>query len=191
MPFISAGVEYALHCLLFLVPRAGGRVEANVRDLALLQGVSAEYLAKLFTKLSRAGLVAATEGAGGGFVLAKPAKDISVLDVVVAIDGQKSLFECREIRERCAVFGTRAPSWATSGVCSIHAIMLAAEDRMRVELSNHTLGSLANQVAAKAPRSFGVQIEKWFDGRKSNRRDGSDVPKAPSKSSSRRRSMRH
>jgi Rrf2 family protein len=166
MSFISTGVEYALHCLLFLVSRPENAPEANVRDLADLQGVSVEYLAKLFTKLSRAGLVVATEGAGGGFALAKPAAKIRVLDVVVAIDGEKPLFECREIRSRCAVFGAKAPAWATSGVCSIHAVMLAAEDRMRDELSSHTLASLAGQVAGKAPRRFGVQIENWFDRRK-------------------------
>ncbi len=166
MPFISTGVEYALHCLLFLVSRPEKRVEANVRDLAVLQGVSVDYLAKLFTKLSRAGLVTATEGARGGFALARPAEKISVLDVVVAIDGPKPLFECLEIRSRCAVFGSNAPSWATSGVCSIQAVMLAAEERMRDELSSHTLASLVSQVAGKAPRTFGVQIENWFDGRK-------------------------
>ncbi|MBE0777079.1 Rrf2 family transcriptional regulator, partial [Escherichia coli] len=49
-------------------------------------------------------LVAATEGVRGGFRLARPANEISVLDVVRAIDGDKSIFECREVRERCAIF---------------------------------------------------------------------------------------
>ena len=168
MPFISTGVEYALHCLLFLMPPSGGSVEANVRDLAVLQGVSVEYLAKLFTKLSKAGLVVATEGVRGGFALARPAERISFLDVVVAIDGKKPLFECREIRARCAVFGSRSPAWATSGVCSIHAVMLAAEKRMRDELASHSLAKLASQVATKAPRSFGVQVTTWIEKRKSN-----------------------
>jgi len=168
MSFISTGVEYALHCLLFLMAPSGGSVEANVRDLAVLQGVSVEYLAKLFTKLSKAGLVVATEGARGGFALSRPAEDISFLDVVEAIDGQKPLFECREIRKRCAVFGSNAPAWATSGVCSIHAVMLTAEKRMRDELASHSLAMLASQVATKAPASFNVQVAKWIENRRSN-----------------------
>jgi Rrf2 family protein len=168
MPFISTGVEYALHCLLFLIAPSGGSEEANVRDLALLQGVSVEYLAKLFTKLSKAGLVVATEGARGGFALSRPPQEITFQDVVVAIDGQKPLFACREIRARCAVFGSEAPTWATSGVCSIHQVMLAAETRMRDELASHSLASLAGQVATKAPPGFGVQIATWIDNRKSN-----------------------
>lgn len=171
MSFISNGVEYALHCLLFLMAPSGGRVEANVRDLAVLQGVSVEYLAKLFTKLSKAGLVVATEGARGGFALSRPAEEISFLDVVVAIDGEKPLFACREIRTRCAVFGSEAPAWATSGMCSIHEVMLSAEMRMRDELAGHSLANLASQVAHKAPPSFGKQIVTWIENRKLNRHE--------------------
>ncbi len=104
MAHITAGVEYGLHCLLYLVRPAGdadARV-ASVRDLAELQGVPVEYLAKIFTKLQKAGIVAAAEGAGGGFRLAREPAAIRVLDVVTAIDGDKALFDCRENRDRCA-----------------------------------------------------------------------------------------
>ena len=165
MSHISAGVEYGLHCLLFLTEAApGGVAEASVRDLA------ADYVAKLFTKLHKAGLVIATEGAKGGFALARPANQISVLDVVTAIDGDKSLFECREVRTRCAVFGETAPNWATSGVCSIHAVMQNAEKRMREALASQSLEDLAVRTTAKAPRIYGPQVVKWLDGRTTGRR---------------------
>ena len=76
MAHITTGVEYGLHCLLYLVdPRgsADAAPQASVRDLADLQGVPVEYVAKLFTKLQKAGLVVAAEGARGGFRLARPA----------------------------------------------------------------------------------------------------------------------
>ena len=179
MSFISTGVEYGLHCLLYLTaPRPDAPLSdiraPGVRDLAELQGVPAEYLAKVFTKLSKAGLVVATEGARGGFALARPAEDISFLDVVQAIDGDKALFECREIRERCAVFESEAPAWATSGLCSIHAIMLSAEKRMKDELASHSLKELAAQVAAKAPATFNSQISNWLEDRTLNRRGDHD-----------------
>ena len=172
MAFISTGVEYGLHCLLYLT--APGIPDPGVRDLAELQGVPAEYLAKVFTKLAKAGLVVATEGARGGFALARPAADISFLDVVRAIDGDKALFECREIRDRCAVFDGNAPDWATGGLCSIHAVMLAAEQRMKDELAGHSLQDLAAQVAAKAPTGFAPQIATWLEQRHSNRRGDRD-----------------
>ena len=91
MSLYSAGVEYGIHCLLFLVDERGDSRESSVRDLAELQGVPQEYLAKVFTKLARAGLVAATEGVRGGFRLARPSDEITVLDIVTAIDGPKKL----------------------------------------------------------------------------------------------------
>ena len=95
---------------MFLADEKGDSRESSVRTLAELQGVPPELLAKVFTRLAKAGLVAATEGVRGGFRLARPANEISVLDVVRAIDGDKSIFECREVRERCAIFeATRLP----------------------------------------------------------------------------------
>jgi Rrf2 family protein len=165
MAHITTGVEYGLHCLLYLVhPLDQGRT-ASVRDLADLQGVSVEYVAKLFTKLQKAGLVVASEGARGGFRLAREPRSISALDVVVAIDGKKQLFECREIRGRCAIFGRKPPAWATHGVCSIHAIMLEADARMREMLASHTLADLAARVDSKAPPDFSEAVAKWLSGR--------------------------
>jgi Rrf2 family protein len=165
MAHITTGVEYGLHCLLYLVdPRdsADTAAQASVRDLADLQGVPVEYVAKLFTKLQKAGLVVAAEGARGGFRLARPAGSISVLDVVVAIDGEKDLFECREIRGRCAVFGGKPPAWSGRGVCTIHAVMIEAAARMNEVLAAHTLADIAATVAAKVPRDFNDQIVNWL-----------------------------
>jgi Rrf2 family protein len=136
--------------------------------MAALQGVPVAYLAKLFTKLAKAGVVVAAEGAGGGFALSKPAEEISFLDVVEAIDGREPLFACREIRDRCAVFEAEAPEWARTGRCSIDEVMLAAEARLRDELGRHSLAELAGRVADKAPAGFGIQIEAWLDNRKVN-----------------------
>ncbi|MGO4330613.1 Rrf2 family transcriptional regulator [Cupriavidus sp. 2TAF22] len=171
MSFISTGVEYGLHCMLFLADTPAGVKEASVRDLAELQGVPVEYLAKLFTKLAKAELVVATEGIRGGFALARPASRITVQDVVEAIDGDKPLFDCREIRSRCALFDPDAPpAWATRGVCSIHAVMQSAEKTMRQELARHTLADLADKTLAKASAGFGPHVVQWLTDRSVNRR---------------------
>jgi len=168
--YISNAVEYGLHCLLYLVDSSGESIDASTRELAELQGVSAEYLAKIFTKLHRGGLVAGTEGTGGGFTLARKAAEISVLDVVVAIDGKKPLFVCRDIRAGCAVFGSPAPRWATKGVCSIHAVMLEAEARMRSVLAATSLADLMTRVASKAPPGYAIDISNWLRERSMGRR---------------------
>ena len=162
MAHISTGVEYALHCLLFLIDPAGDARQASARDLAELQGLPVEYVAKLFTKLQKAGLVSAAEGAGGGFRVARKPETISVLDVIEAIDGEKALFDCREIRERCVLFSDNPPVRVISGVCSIHAIMLEAEKRMRAVLAAHTVAEIAAAVAAKVPARFNDEVVNWL-----------------------------
>jgi Rrf2 family protein len=176
MAHITTGVEYGLHCLLYLVGDADEARNASARDLADLQGVPVDYVAKLFTKLQKAGLVIASEGARGGFRLARPAGAISVLDVIVAIDGDKSLFDCREIRGRCALY--QGTSWTPRGVCSIHAIMLEAEARMRDVLATHTLAGVAAAVASKAAPTFGREVVQWLADRAAPGRSRDGAPRA-------------
>lgn len=168
MSLYSAGVEYGIHCLLYLADEKGDSRESSVRALAELQGVPQELLAKVFTKLAKANLVVATEGVRGGFKLARPADEISVLDIVRAIDGHKSIFECREIRGRCAVFAGSPPEWALSGTCSIHAVMLTAQKRMEEALAQQTVLDLVRRVGRQAPPTFNEEIVRWMD----TRRDG-------------------
>jgi Rrf2 family protein len=165
MAHISSGVEYGIHCLLFLIDESGCERGASVRDLAELQGVPVDFLAKIFTKLAKARLVVATEGVKGGFSLARSSSEISVLDVVTAIDGKKALFECREIRMRCAVFGDVAPAWATSGTCAVHSVMLSAQQLLEEALAKETLFDLADRVKRKSPASYGTKIINWLDDR--------------------------
>lgn len=172
MSHISTGVEYALHCLLFLANPQGGATEACVRDLAELQGIPAEFAAKLFTKLSKAGLVRATEGARGGFALARAPEQISVWDVVEAVDGDKALFDCREVRQNCAVLEGRQIAWSAVPPCTIHAVMMSAEQRMREELQRHTLADLAGRVASNTPPTYNRAIVHWLDQRNASKRPG-------------------
>ncbi|MDO8402181.1 MULTISPECIES: Rrf2 family transcriptional regulator [Pseudomonas] len=166
MSLYSAGVEYGIHCLLFLVGDYGDSREASVRDLAELQGVPLDYLAKIFTKLAKAKLVVATEGVRGGFKLARPADEISVLDIVNAIDGQKLIFDCRDIRGRCALFEGSPPTWAVEGHCSVHAVMMTAQKRMEDALAQQTILDLARRVGRKAPAEFGAQVDNWINDRR-------------------------
>jgi len=167
MAHLTASVEYGMHCLLWLT--GAGETPLSSRDLADLQGISPTFLAKIFTKLEKAGIVRATEGVRGGYALARSPNDISVLDVVDAIEGDKPLFDCQEIRGRCALFGEQAPGWATAGTCSIHAVMLRAEKAMRETLASQSLADIAAAVGSKAPAVFADDVRDWIDQRTGSR----------------------
>ena len=170
MAYIGTGVEYALHCLLFLV--APLEQPPSSRDLADIQGVPAAFVAKIFSKLEKAGIVEASGGIRGGYRLARPATDISVLDVMDAVEGQKALFDCQQVRGRCALFDDAPPRWANSGVCGIHAVMLNAQKVMRAELAKSSLASLAAGMMGKGmPAGFAGEVKVWFAERQAARED--------------------
>lgn len=169
MALYGASTEYVLHSLLWLVDQPE---PVSSLDLAQLQGIPPAFMAKLLPRLEKAGLVCAAEGLRGGYRLARPAAQISVLDVVEATEGHKALFNCQEIRGRCALFGQTPPDWAQRGVCGIHAAMLRAEQAMRAELARTTLADLAQGVRDKAPPAFTDDARHWFEERANTRKTG-------------------
>lgn len=97
--------------------------------------------------MSRAGILESVQGPGGGYRLARPASEISVLEVVEAIDGRGSAFQCSQIRRR----GPSArPAREYRVPCAIHAVMNRADEVWRNELRGVSLAELMEQVVAGA-----------------------------------------
>jgi Rrf2 family protein len=155
----GAGAEYALHSLLVLAARSE---PVSVRDLARFQDLPDRFLAKLFTRLEKAGLVDAIEGVNGGFRLARSPEHIAVWDVLEAADPNRTLFACAEIRRHCALFGKEAPGWSVSGTCRIHLVMKEAEEQLRGFLASKTIADLGREFSRKAPDKFVRDAENWF-----------------------------
>jgi len=170
---ISAAVEYALHTLLYIIDLPEDSAAPSSKDLATLRALPVKFMAGVTTKLNKAGIVVATEGMRGGIRLARPAEEISFYDVVIAVDGQKPLFDCRNVRHACALYGQTPPAWATSGVCGIHAVMLEADARMKDVLKARTLRDMADQAAARVPVEFRTETRTWLENRAQTRRRAS------------------
>jgi len=169
--FYGARVEYALHTLLNLsLVHAGAAPSAT--ELAEFQHLPLMYVRKLLTQLEKSGLVTATEGVRGGWRLARDPNSISVLEIAEAARGNEGpLFQCQEIRARCALWPrSDPPRQAVTGVCSIHAVMIAAGTAMRRELASHTLADLNARVRAKSSRAWRADVESWFADRYKRRR---------------------
>jgi len=97
---ITRQADYALRAIIFL-----SRLEENEKAATSLiaedQKIPPSFLAKIISQLSLAGLIHTSRGARGGVSLAKPTNEISVLDVVEAIDGPIFLNECTKISSSC------------------------------------------------------------------------------------------
>ena len=137
---LSQGVEWGMHCVVLLAqgpPGAG----LCARELAEQYELPQAYLAKQLQALTRAGVLHATPGPRGGFRLARPADEITALDVVEAIDGSSPPFVCLEIRRR----GRAAvPPEECVRPCSISAVMRDAHEAFRASLRAVTVAALVD-----------------------------------------------
>src|SRR5260370_17521041 len=83
---LSARADYALRAAVELAASTGGHTTSE--QLARAQNIPAKFLEAILTQLRRAGLVRSQRGPEGGFWLAKPASEISLADIIRAVDGQ-------------------------------------------------------------------------------------------------------
>src|SRR3954463_9221627 len=128
---LGEGVEWAIHCcsLLAVLPSDASLPAAR---LAEYHEVPPAYLAKPLQALREAGLVEASPGRQGGYRLARPPDQITLLDVVLALEGGQRAFRCTEIR-RCGPSAVAARRYAAT--CGIAAAMHEAEDAWRDALA--------------------------------------------------------
>lgn len=139
---LSDGVEWAVHVTTILAVLPPDKALPAAR-LAEFHGVPAAYLAKHLQSLSRAGILESVQGPHGGYRLAKPAAQISVLAVVEAIDGVEPAFRCTEIRRRgpAAQIASAYPL-----PCGIHRVMSSADAAWRASLRAVSVADLVESV---------------------------------------------
>lgn len=95
---ISAKSRYAVRALVELAEReetAPGR-PVRLGDIAGSRGIPPQFLEQLFSSLRRAGLLRSHRGASGGFSFARHPEEVSVLEVVEALDGRLSPATCTQ-----------------------------------------------------------------------------------------------
>ncbi|WP_313197293.1 Rrf2 family transcriptional regulator [Rhizobium sp.] len=141
---LSDGVEQAIHCVGMLSGLSEGGV-LSAAALAEFHGVSTSYLLKHLQALSGAGIVATVPGPKGGYRLAKTPDRISLLDIVLAVEGPAPAFRCAEIRQRGP---NPLPGRYFTKPCGINAAMLKAEKAYRAELAKVTMTSILAELAA-------------------------------------------
>lgn len=90
---ITRQADYAVRAILHLAQVKNG-VQTSTSTIAKEQGIPPSFLAKIISQLSITGLLHTLRGARGGVTLARDPKDITLLEVVEAIDGPIQLNEC-------------------------------------------------------------------------------------------------
>ncbi|WP_018898337.1 Rrf2 family transcriptional regulator [Rhizobium sp. 2MFCol3.1] len=140
---LGDGVEQAIHSVAMLSGLSAGGV-LSAAALAEFHGVSTSYLLKHLQALSGAGILHTVPGPKGGYRLARPAEKITLLDIVLAVEGPAPAFRCNEIRQRGP---NPAPDRFFLKPCNISAAMLKAERVYRAELAKTTIADLGAELA--------------------------------------------
>lgn len=127
---LTKRADYAIRTVLALA-RAADDERLSVRRVAADQRVPERFLPQVMRDLVRAGLVDGTVGRAGGYRIAKPSAEISLLDVVEAVEGDS--------RRRVCIL--RGGPCALDGVCDVHAVFAAAQDDVLQRLRATTVAA--------------------------------------------------
>jgi Rrf2 family protein len=128
---ITRQADYAVRAVLYLAGLNNGR-RAPTSEIAREQRIPPSFLAKIVSQLSVAGVVQTSRGARGGVSLARPSRDISLLEVIEAIDGPIMLNECVHDPNAC-VFGDD---------CPVQEIWCDAQSNLVTKLNDTTFETL-------------------------------------------------
>lgn len=133
---ISRAGEYGVLGLLHLARLPSGQsvmIDAVSRD----ENIPKSFLAKIFQDLARGGILRSQRGAGGGFSLARPADQVTVLEVIETIDGRIALQRCLGEERDCE---------RIEG-CVLCGLLEQAQDRLKEVFGQTTLADLAQRQA--------------------------------------------
>jgi len=139
---ITQATECAIRAILYI---AGFQENAVIRkrDICNTQGITPAFLIKIMQPLRDAGLIKSSRGVAGGFTLAKPRDDISLWDIICAIEGPVHLNKCVIHDGHCSQNST----------CKVHQVWHKASEELEHTLRKASLAALARDPGLNQCRS--------------------------------------
>jgi cysteine desulfurase len=128
---LTKAADYGIRAALAL-GEAGPDERLSVRRIAAEQAIPERFLPRVMADLVAAGLVEGAPGRTGGYRLARPASEISLLDVIEAVEGDSQ-------RRVCVL---RGGPCRLNGVCDVHAVFAAAQDDLLRRLGSATIAEM-------------------------------------------------
>jgi Rrf2 family protein len=127
---ITRETDYAVRTVLYL---AGERDRiANVTEVAHAMHIPKSFLAKILQRLTKNNILISTRGVKGGFRLAKKPSEISLLDIMMSIQGAATINLCVIESKKCRL----------STTCSVHPVWVDIRKEVEKRLQKHTIAAL-------------------------------------------------
>ena len=142
---LSKKADYALIAMKHLAVRGDrGPASSSAREIAELYDIPIELMAKVLQRLVRRGLLASQQGTRGGYLLARLPTQISVADVIQAIDGPVTVTACSTEEGQCEQFSK----------CNVRDPLWRVRERIIAALGECTIAELAaDPPSAASPRA--------------------------------------
>jgi len=132
---ITKSEEYGLRGLIFLAQQPPEKVTL-VSEVSKDQNIPESFLAKIFQRLSKAGLLRSVRGPNGGFTLKKPAHKITMREIIEALEGPIALSRCLLKKGECE----------EERLCPLHPVWEEVQQRIVEILDNTTMEDLVNRM---------------------------------------------
>jgi Rrf2 family protein len=142
---VSRKIDYGLRAMIHLAGLPPGKI-APLHDLSTTLHLPREFLAKILKVLAERGLIRSSRGAHGGYQLARPAREISFLEVIEAVEGPVQLNVCLDHMDRCDV----------SAACTMHHVWKLGQERMLEVYRRTSLAELAREPQEPLPIALGI-----------------------------------
>jgi len=134
---LNQATDYAFRAVLYLSRLPRGQV-VEARLIAGEENIPMRFLLKIFRLLTRAGIVESFRGVNGGYALARPPADITMLDVIEAIEGPIKINRCLISPEECSKKFSRK--------CPVHQALFMVQQALAREFSRHNFDALNKKV---------------------------------------------
>jgi Rrf2 family protein len=149
---ISAKADYAVRAAVQLAAAAGGDRPTKGESISTAQDIPLKFLENILSDLRHAGLVRSQRGADGGYWLNRPAQDVTVADVIRAVDGP--LASIRGQRPEDVPYdGTAQP---------LQQVWIAVRANLRAVLETVTLADLATGNLPPKIKRLAEDPEAWI-----------------------------
>jgi len=134
---ITRATEYAVRTVIYLAQQPKNEIILK-KDICRTQEVTPAFLTKILQPLIKAGIVSSQRGVGGGFLLARNADEITLLDILQAEEGLLKLNHCLVDGDACS----------RDAYCSAHEIWHEAQSAMAQVLQRYSIADIANRQQA-------------------------------------------
>ena len=139
---MSTKAQYAVRAMVNLNLYSDGS-PVTLRDISLRESISLTYLEQLFVKLRRGKIVKSVRGPGGGYLLARPAQEIQVDEIIDSVEESLVPVSCMDQKNGCAC----------DEQCVTHNVWHGLAERIRQFLASITLADLTEEAKQRLTKT--------------------------------------